>query len=44
LLWELMEPEEAEEVLERGAYHENAAARERVEFIRSFLRARRENG
>jgi len=43
LLWsELIEPEEAEEVLQRAAHHENEAIREHVEFIRSFLRARSE--
>jgi HEAT repeats len=42
LLWsELIEPEEAEELLERAAHHENGAVRERAEFIRSFLLARR---
>ena len=44
LLWsELVEPEEAEEVLERSARHENGAVRDRVEFIRSYLRDRRES-
>ena len=44
LLWsELVEPEEAEEVLERAACHENEAVRDRVEFIRSYLRDRRES-
>jgi len=41
LLWsELIEPEEAGELLERAAHHENEAVREHVEFIRSFLRTR----
>lgn len=44
LLWsELIEPEEAEEVLERAEGHANAAVREHVEFIRTFPRARRQD-
>jgi HEAT repeat protein len=44
LLWsELIEPEEAEELLERAARHENEAVRDRVEFIRGYLRDRRDN-
>jgi hypothetical protein len=44
LLWsELIEPDEAEEVLERAARHENEAVRDRVEVIRSYLRDRGRN-
>jgi hypothetical protein len=44
LLWsELVEPEEAEAVLERAARHENEAVRGHVEFVRSYLRDRRES-
>lgn len=45
LLWsELVEPEEAEAVLERAARHENEGVRDRVEFIQSYLRERSESG
>ena len=44
LLWsELIEPEEAQEILEKAAHHENGAVREQVESIQSFLKARRED-
>jgi hypothetical protein len=44
LLWsELIEPDEAEEVLERAGRHENGAVRDRVDFIRSYLRDRGRN-
>jgi hypothetical protein len=43
LLWsELIEPDEAEDILDRAAHHHNQEVRERVEFIRSFLLARKE--
>jgi hypothetical protein len=43
LLWsELIEPEEAEDLLRTAEQHENEAVRERAEFIRGFLRARAE--
>jgi hypothetical protein len=43
LLWsELIEPKDAEQVLESAERHENEGVRERAEFIRSFLRARSE--
>jgi hypothetical protein len=45
LLWsELIEPEDAEEVLERAEGHVNEAVREHAAFIRSFLLARGEMG
>ena|SRR5580658_10085010 len=43
LLWsELIEPDEAEDLLRAAGQHENEAVRERAEFIRGFLRARAE--
>jgi hypothetical protein len=43
LLWsELIEPHDAEEVLDKAAHHHNQEVRERVEFIRSFLLDRKE--
>jgi len=39
-----IEPEEAEVLLQQAVRHENGAVRERAEFIRGFLRDRREHG
>jgi hypothetical protein len=42
LYLDLIEPEEAEELLRKAERHENGAVRERAESIRSFLRERAE--
>ncbi len=43
LLWsDLIEPAEGEETIERAAHHENSVVRERAEFIRSYLRDRKD--
>jgi hypothetical protein len=45
LLWsELIEQEEAEDLLKSAEQHGNGAVRERAEFIRSFLRTRSKSG
>lgn len=45
LLWsELVEPDQAETLLERAERHENGGVRERVEFIRGYLRERAKDG